>query len=190
MFWFYYCVTYCFNLSDKTTTIWLCSWISVSHELVKGHSSSSSPLLHGVRASSGQTERLGKLNSSGLEANLLTCPMVDVGCPLGPQLELSAKTPTCGLSVRLKLTHNTVAEFQRQVSRETDQTNHRALLPPHFLRRRVVPAFRERGIRSHLWKEVGLNICRHILKLPQMIRGKRRVSLTRGKTVTVSFSDR
>lgn len=115
---------------------------------------------------------------------------VNPGCWLRTWLRLQGKTPTCGLSVRLKLTHNTVAEFQRQVSRETDQTNHRALLPPHFLRRRVVPAFRERGIRSHLWKEVGLNICRHILKLPQMIRGKRRVSLTRGKTVTVSFSDR
>lgn len=117
MFWFYYCVTYCFNLSDKTTTILLCSWISMSHELVKGHSSSSSPLFHGVQASSGQTERLGKLNSSGLEANLLTCPMVDVGCPLGPQLELSAKTPTCGLfKWLLEFPHSMVSWFQEEPS--------------------------------------------------------------------------
>lgn len=117
MFWFHYCVTYRFNQSDKTTTILLCSWISVSHEPVKGHSSSSWSLLPGIWASSGQTERLGKRNSSGLEANLLTCPMVDAGCPLGPQLELSAKTPTCGLfKWLLEFPHSMVSWFQEEPS--------------------------------------------------------------------------
>ena len=47
---------------------------------------------------------------------------VNPGCWLRTWRRLQGKTPTCGLSVRLELAHNTVAEFQWRVSRETDQT--------------------------------------------------------------------
>lgn len=76
------------------------------------------------------------------------------------------------------------------VLRERSDRTHRALLPPHFVRSEYCLHSGREELDFIFWKEECQRICRRVLKLPQRRRGKRRVSLTLGKTGTVYFSDK
>lgn len=103
-----------------------------------------------------------------------------VGC--GPNWSCRASTHMWPLCMVWASSQHSGWVPEASVLRERPRRSHRAFLPPHFVRSESFLHSRRGELDFIFWKEACQRICRQILKLPQMRRGKRRVSLTLGKT--------